>query len=100
MTTGTCAPIRSVPAIVEAGLRQVRSEQQRATRLLVGGPKYRRLSALYEQEARLWTLLARHTVEPVHRRSAIDNECHARARARQYAEYAQRCRDGNQAVQR
>jgi hypothetical protein len=100
VTTATSAPVFSVPTIVEAGLRRVRSEQQRVTRLLVGGPKYRRLSALYEQEARWWTLLARHTVEPVHRRAAIDNECHARARARQYAEYAQRCRDGDQAVRR
>jgi hypothetical protein len=93
MTTTGVLPALTVPELVEANLRRIRSEQQRATRLLIGGPRYRRLSALYEQEARLWTLLARHTAEPVHRRAAIDNECHARAHARQYVEFAQRCAD-------
>jgi len=96
MAMTSVLPALTVPAIVEAGLRRIRCEQQRATRLLVGGAKYRRLSALYEQEARLWTLLGRHTAEPAHRPAAIDAECNARARARQYAEYAQRCPDTGQ----
>ncbi|MDN5914643.1 MAG: hypothetical protein L0I76_05970 [Pseudonocardia sp.] len=71
-------PILTVPVRVEHAVRRVRSEQHRATLLLAGPAKYRRLSALYEQEARLWTLLVRHTAEPVHRRAASDAQCAAR----------------------
>lgn len=78
----------SVPAMVEAALGRVRKEQRRAAVLLRSGAKYRRLSALYEQEARLWTLLVLHTPEPVHRRAATEAQCTARARAREYAEFA------------
>ena len=42
----------------------VLSEQHCAARLLARGAKCRQLSALYEREARLWTLLARHTAGP------------------------------------
>lgn len=79
----------SVPSMVEAAIRRVRNEQQRAALLITGAAKYRRLSTLHEQEARLWTLLVRHTAEPVHRRAATDAQCAARARAREYAEFAQ-----------
>jgi hypothetical protein len=82
-------PILTVAVRVEHAVRRVRSEQHRAALLLAGPAKYRRLSALYEQEARLWTLLVRHTAEPVHRRAATDAQCAARAQAREYAEYAQ-----------
>ncbi len=82
-------PIPTVPVRVEHAVRRVRAEQHRAALLLAGPAKYRRLSALYEQEARLWTLLVRHTAEPVHRRAATDAQCAARAQAREYAEYAQ-----------
>lgn len=93
-TLARSAPDRSgsiltVPVRVEHAVRRVRSEQHRAALLLAGPAKYRRLSALYEQEARLWTLLVRHTAEPVHRRAASDAQCAARAQAREYAEYAQ-----------
>ncbi len=77
-----------VPVLVEAALRRVRNEQRRAALLLHTAPKYRRLSALYEQEARLWTLLVRHTAEPAYRRAATDAQIAARARAREYAEFA------------
>lgn len=89
MTTSIQPGVLSVPSMVEAALRRVRNEQQRAARLITGAAKYRRLSTLHEQEARLWTLLVRHTAEPVHRRAAIDAQCAARARAREYAEFAQ-----------
>ena len=82
-------PILTVPVRVEHAVRRVRAEQHRAALLLAGPAKYRRLPALYEQEARLWTLLVRHTAEPVHRRAATDAQCAARAQAREYAEYAQ-----------
>lgn len=88
-TAAACASVLSVPAMVEAGVRRVRNEQHRAALLLTGPAKYRRLSTLYEQEARLWTLLVRHTAEPVHRRAATDAQCAARAQAREYAEFAQ-----------
>lgn len=84
----TITVARAVPAMVEASLRHVRKEQLRAGRLLRNAPKFRRLSALYEQEARLWTLLVLHTAEPVHRRAAAEAQCAARARAREYAEFA------------
>ena len=87
MTT-TAAEGLAVPAMVEAALRRVRAEQHRAALLLTGPAKYRRLSTLYEQEARLWALLVLHTAEPVHRRAASDAQVTARARAREYAEFA------------
>lgn len=96
--TTAAPPLLSVPAMVEAALRRVRSEQQRAAHLLRSDAKYRRLSALYEQEARLWTLLVRHTAEPVHRRAAADAQCAARARAREYAEFAHHWTDPAAAV--
>ena len=74
-----------VPAMVDAALDRLRAEQKRACQLLADAPKCRRLSALYEQEARLWTLLVQHTAEPVYRRAAIEAEFTARARAREYA---------------
>ena|SRR5437763_16371065 len=77
-----------VPARVNAALDRLRAEQRRACQLLADGPKCQRLSALYEQEARLWTLLAQHTAEPVYCRAAIEAECTARVRAREYAELA------------
>jgi hypothetical protein len=77
-----------VPARVNAALERLRAEQRRACQLLADGPKCQRLSALYEQEARLWTLLVQHTAEPVYRRAAIEAECAARARAREYANLA------------
>jgi hypothetical protein len=86
--TATLPPALSVPALVEASLARVRSEQRRAGLLMRNGAKYRRLSALYEQEARLWTLLVLHTAEPVHRRAAAEAQCAARTRAREYAEFA------------
>lgn len=89
MTTSVHASILPVPSMVESALRRIRSEQQRAALLITGAAKYRRLSTLHEQEARLWTLLVRHTAEPVHRRAATDAQCAARARAREYAEFAQ-----------
>lgn len=89
MTTTTSSPSLSIAATLEAAIRRVRSEQRRAALLLTGSAKYRRLSMLYEQEARLWTLLVRHTAEPVHRRAATDAQCSARVRAREYAEFAQ-----------
>jgi hypothetical protein len=81
------APLQ-VPTLVEAALRRVRNEQHRAALLLHNNAKYRRLSALYEQEARLWTLLVRHTAEPAYRRAATDAQIAARAQAREYAEFA------------
>ncbi|GAA3219469.1 hypothetical protein GCM10017691_02940 [Pseudonocardia petroleophila] len=89
MTTSIHTSMLSVPSMVEAAVRRVRNEQQRAALLITGAAKYRRLSTLHEQEARLWTLLVRHTAEPVHRRAATDAQCVARARAREYAEVAQ-----------
>lgn len=89
MTTSIHTSMLSVPSMVEAAVRRVRNEQQRAALLITGAAKYRRLSTLHEQEARLWTLLVRHTAEPVHRRAATDAQCAARARAREYAEFAQ-----------
>ncbi|MHA6780045.1 hypothetical protein ACVGOW_03470 [Pseudonocardia saturnea] len=89
MTTSIHSSMLSVPSMVEAAVRRVRNEQQRAALLITGAAKYRRLSTLHEQEARLWTLLVRHTAEPVHRRAATDAQCAARARAREYAEFAQ-----------
>jgi hypothetical protein len=80
-------PLR-VPVLVEAALRRVRNEQHRAALLLHNAARYRRLSALYEQEARLWTLLVLHTAEPAYRRAATDAQIAARARAREYAEFA------------
>ncbi len=89
MTTSIHPSLLTVPSMVEAAVRRVRNEQQRAALLITGAAKYRRLSTLHEQEARLWTLLVRHTAEPVHRRAATDAQCAARARAREYAEFAQ-----------
>jgi hypothetical protein len=83
----------AVPAQVEAAIRHVRSEQRRAAVLLAGVAKYRWLSALYEHEARLWTLLGRHTAEPAYRRAAADAQITARTRAREYAEFAHTCTD-------
>ena len=42
-----------VPARVNAALDRLRAEQCRACQLLADGPKCQRLSAPYEQEARL-----------------------------------------------
>lgn len=80
--------VDDVQARVDAALDRLRAEQRRACQLLADGPKCQRLSALYEQEARLWTLLAQHTAEPVFRRAAIEAECSARVRAREYANLA------------
>ena len=77
--------VDGIPARVNAALDRLRAEQRRACQLLADGPKCQRLSALYEQEARLWTLLAQHTAEPVYCRAAIEAECAARVRAREYA---------------
>jgi hypothetical protein len=88
MSTTTAEEGLAVPAMVEAAMQRVRAEQRRAGLLLTGPPKYRRLSALHEQEARLWGLLVLHTAEPVHRRAATDAQVTARARAREYAEFA------------
>jgi hypothetical protein len=78
----------AVPAQVEAAIRHLRSEQRRAALLVAGAAKYRWLSALYEHEARPWTLLLRHTAEPVYRRAAADAQITARTWAREYAEFA------------
>ena len=78
----------AVPAMVDAALGRLRAEQHRTCRLLADAPKCRRLSALYEQEARLWTLLVQHTAEPVYCRAAVEAQCAARTRAREYAELA------------
>lgn len=78
----------AVPAMVDAALDRLRVEQHRACQLLADAPKCRRLSALYEHEARLWTLLVRHTASHVYRRAAIEAQCAARGRAREYAELA------------
>lgn len=78
----------STPAVINLALDRVRAEQQRANRVLVAAAKCRRLSALYEHEARLWTLLSRHTAEYVYRRAAVEAQCAARGRAREYAELA------------
>ncbi len=64
------------------------NEQRRAARLLARGAKCRRLSALYEREARLWALLARHTAQRVYWRAATEARGAARDRAREYAELA------------
>ncbi len=56
MTTTAEAGL-AVPVMVEAAMQRVRAEQHRAGLLLAGPAKYRRLSALHEQEARLWALL-------------------------------------------
>ena len=82
------------PAAAEAANGAAKGQSRRfntvrAAVLITGAAKYRRLSTLHEQEARLWTLLVRHTAEPVHRRAATDAQCAARARAREYAEFAQ-----------
>jgi hypothetical protein len=73
---------------VNAALDRLRAEQRRACQLRADGPKCQRLSALYEQETRLWTLLVQHTAEPVYWRAAIEAECAARVRAREYADLA------------
>ena len=80
--------VDNVPARVNAALDRLRAEQRRACQLLADAPKCQRLSALYEQEARLWTLLVQHTAEPVYCRAAIEAECTARGRAREYANLA------------
>jgi hypothetical protein len=80
--------VDGIPARVNAALDRLRAEQRRACQLLADGSKCQRLSALYEQEARLWTLLAQHTAEPVYCRAAIEAECTARVRAREYANLA------------
>ena|SRR5436190_8327728 len=87
-STTTDPTADGVPAMVDAALDRLRAEQKRACQLLADVPKCRRLSALYEQEARLWTLLVQHTAEPVYRRAAIEAEFAARARAREYANLA------------
>ncbi len=78
----------AVPAMVDAALERLPVEQHRACQLLADAPKCRRLSALYEHEARLWTLLVQHTASHVYRRAAIEAQCAARSRACEYAELA------------
>ncbi len=73
----------STPHLIDSALSNAR-----ACQLLADGPKCQRLSALYEQEARLWTLLVQHTAEAVYCRAAIEAECAARVRAREYANLA------------
>ena len=80
--------VDGVPAMVNAALDRLRAEQHRASQLLADAPKCQRLSALYEQEARLWTLLGQHTAEPVYWRAAMEAQCAARIRAREYANLA------------
>ena len=80
--------VDGVPAMVNAALDRLRAEQQRACQLLADAPKCQRLSALYEQEARLWTLLVQHTADPVYWRAAMEAQCAARIRAREYADLA------------
>jgi hypothetical protein len=70
--------VDAVPAMVNAALNRLRAEQHRTCRLLADAPKCQRLSALYEQEARLWTLLVQHTAEPVYHRAAVEAQCAAR----------------------
>jgi len=77
-----------VPERVDASLDRLLGEQRRAARLLARGPKYRQLSALYEREARLWQLLARHTASRVYWRAATEAHSAARDRAREYAQLA------------
>ncbi|MQA14714.1 MAG: hypothetical protein GEV09_11225 [Pseudonocardiaceae bacterium] len=86
--TSTSEAPASTPENIDRAVQRVRSEQRRATQLLAGGPKCRRLSALYEHEARLWTLLTLHTPRGIYQHAAIEAECAARARAREYAELA------------
>jgi len=88
VTTTPDTAINDVPAMVNAALDRLRPEQRRACQLLADAPKCQRLSSLYEQEARLWTLLAQHTAERVYWRAAVEAECTARNRAREYANLA------------
>lgn len=88
VTTTPDTEVDGVPAMVNAALDRLRAEQRRACQLLADAPKCQRLSALYEQEARLWTLLALHTAEPAYWRAAVEAECAARNRAREYANLA------------
>ncbi len=78
----------SVTELIDQALDRVLNEQRRAARLLARGAKCRQLSALYEREARLWTLLARHTAHRVYWRAATEARTAARDRAREYAELA------------
>ncbi len=86
MTTTTTDGSELLP--VTELIDQALDEQHRAARLLARGAKCRQLSALYEREARLWTLLARHTAQRVYWRAATEARCAARDRAREYAELA------------
>lgn len=90
MTTATVDPGDLMPVTeqIDHALDQLLAEQQGAARLLARGAKCRRLSALYEREARLWTLLAQRSAERVYRRAATEAHCAARDRAREYAELA------------
>ena len=87
-TTTPESAVDGVPAMVNAAIDRLRAEQHRTCQLLADAPKCRRLSALYEQEARLWTLLVQHTAEPIYCRAAVEAQCTARLRAREYAELA------------
>ena len=78
----------AVTELIDQALDRVLNEQRRVARLLARGAKCRQLSALYEREARLWTLLARHNAHRVYWRAATEARCAARDRAREYAELA------------
>jgi hypothetical protein len=80
-----------VLAMVDAGLRRLDVERQRACQLLADAPKCRRLSSLYERETRLWVLLTQHTRDSVYLRAVIEAQCAARSRAHEYAELARCC---------
>lgn len=86
---GEGSPLRLAERIDQA-LDHVVSEQQRTARLLARGAKCRQLSALYEREARLWTLLAQHTAQRVYWRAVTEARHAARDRAREYAQLARR----------
>ena len=87
-TPADAAELAPVTDLVDQALDRVLNEQRRAARLLARGAKCRQLSALYEREARLWTLLARHTAHRVYWRAATEAHNAARDRAREYAELA------------
>ena len=87
-TTTDGTELMPVAELIDQALDRVLNEQHRAARLLARGAKCRQLSALYEREARLWTLLARHTADRVYWRAATEARCAARDRAREYAELA------------
>ena len=82
--------------ILDALLEQLQRRRERVLRAVPGASRAVRLAELYEQEARVWSLLFERSQTRIEWRAALSAEAHARSCARTWRArvHASRRRDG------